>query len=588
MKRYLDLDAVKRVDLPQGSEIVAQGLDLGQGVEIGQTAFLKKHGLKSEAEYKKRMKQAGKVMFHAHIGLNSWPSTAEALKYLSDQMEFRGLSLDRFGLCLDRAMGLPLKDRHHIPRETGPRLESAEDWHQVGWAAPIQPHAGDFMIGFPNSVENCCLALQAGVTTIGNLSQYFAQEIPGWSDDVWTTVETVKALAIMAAHRDDGALVHSYLDDGFGALFTDYATTAGWVMLEKYIVEELIGAKLAPSFGGMTARPEMRLAWILLLDEIFGPDLLGSMFYGDTISYTADSHMNLGVVANYVLWDVLAQLHRPTGHAVTPIPITEAMRIPNQEEILQVQVLGRQMEAAAREIHPRLDFAAFEALKDRLGEAGGRVFEKALTRLESLSLDIRDPVRLLYVLKKIGPEQFESFFGLGPADESWLHGRQPLMIVDYFRAVQNEVSRIEKHLCLEPSRWRRLQKRRVVLTSTDVHEHALFVLHKTLKMIGASVFNIGSEKSAAQIADALIECGAEILAVSTHNGMALDFCRILHHEMAERDLNVPVFLGGRLNQTVEGEDLPLDVTGQLQELGFIPCQNIEEFLSAWTNLLLEG
>ncbi len=46
------------------------------------------------------------------------------------------------------------------------------------WAgAPIQAHMGDFIIGFPASTENTVFALQAGVTTIGNLSQFFAMRL---------------------------------------------------------------------------------------------------------------------------------------------------------------------------------------------------------------------------------------------------------------------------------------------------------------------------------------------------------------------------------------------------------------------------
>ena len=46
-------------------------------------------------------------------------------------------------------MGLPKSHREGIPAETGPMLENPEDWMQVGQVAPIQPHMGDFMIGFP-------------------------------------------------------------------------------------------------------------------------------------------------------------------------------------------------------------------------------------------------------------------------------------------------------------------------------------------------------------------------------------------------------------------------------------------------------
>ena len=71
---------------------------------------------------------------------------------------------------------------------------------------PIQPHMGDFMIGFPASTDNTINALQAGVTTIGNLSQFFAHAAPMWKDPAVTVIETVRAMAIMGALRDKGTL----------------------------------------------------------------------------------------------------------------------------------------------------------------------------------------------------------------------------------------------------------------------------------------------------------------------------------------------------------------------------------------------
>ena len=46
----------------------------------------------------------------------------------------------------------------------------ANDWQKVSQVVPIQPHMGDFMIGFPAATTNTAHALQAGVTIIGNLS----------------------------------------------------------------------------------------------------------------------------------------------------------------------------------------------------------------------------------------------------------------------------------------------------------------------------------------------------------------------------------------------------------------------------------
>ena len=261
----------KRV-LPPWEEVSMEARERAAKVRIGRTLFFEQHGVASEAEYKRRAKAQGTIMTHTHIGLDTWEETKRALCYLYDEMSRRNLVLDRFGLCLDRVMAYPPEMRGAVPRETGPQLQSEEDWIEVGRVVPIQPHAGDFMIGFPASVVNTENALRAGITTIGNLSQYFAHGAPAWTDEVKTAVETAKALVLMGNLREQGALVHSYLDDGFGALFTDYADVAGWAYLEKYIVEDLCGAKLAHCFGGCTADPITRVAWLMLMRDIHGED----------------------------------------------------------------------------------------------------------------------------------------------------------------------------------------------------------------------------------------------------------------------------------------------------------------------------
>ena len=48
-----------------------------------------------------------------------------------------------------------------------------------------------------------------------------------WKRKDITTVETVKAIGIMGFLRDRGTLMHSYLDDGFGALFLDCSNKRG-------------------------------------------------------------------------------------------------------------------------------------------------------------------------------------------------------------------------------------------------------------------------------------------------------------------------------------------------------------------------
>ena len=184
------------------AELLAEGRAAAPA--LGRSAFCAAHGVRSEAEYKRRRRDEGRIMFHAHLGLSDWPATAIAL----DEIVAGLGELDRFGLCLSRSMSLPAERRAGAAKETGPRLEPG-DWDAVA-AAPAQAHLGDFMIGTPAGLENTVQALAAGITTIGNLGQHFAFEPPGGHDDADLTETTVRALGAMSAR---GALVHSYLDD---------------------------------------------------------------------------------------------------------------------------------------------------------------------------------------------------------------------------------------------------------------------------------------------------------------------------------------------------------------------------------------
>ena len=582
MDATIDVVRKARKKLPPWEEVAAEARERAEKIEIGQTLFFREYGVASEAEYKRRAKRRDQIMTHAHIGLDSWEETKTALLYIQDELSRRDLVMDRFGLCLDRAMAYPPEMRDSVLRETGPQLKSLEDWMEVGQVVPIQPHAGDFMIGFPAAMINTENALRAGITTIGNLSQYFAHDVPAWSDDVKTAVETAKAISVMGELCDRGTLVHSYLDDGFGSLFNDYANIVGWAYLERYIVQDLFGAKLAHCFGGVTVDPIMRVAWVMIMSEIHGDDCLGSMWYGDTISFGEDFHRNLGLNAEYLLWDIVAQLVCPTGHAVLPLPVTEALRIPTAQAIADVHIFARRVEEAARRLSPHLDLSPSERIRDRLIGAGRKVFERALLGLEAQGLDIQNPLEMIYVLKKIGPVEFERQYGAGGPDPAWPRGRRPVELTDMFARTYRMSQEIIRELP-EPTRE---DGPRVVLASTDVHEHALFVIQRALDAAGFSPVIAGSEMNPTRVVEITHDQGAAALVVGTYNGMALEFGRALRRELDGLGLRIPVFMGGRLNQVVEGEALPVDVSRELAALGFIPCQTIPEMLHILDDMII--
>lgn len=59
-------------ELPDMKTLQAEVDKIAGQVTIGETLFMKKHGVKSEGEYKKKMAAQGRVMKHSHIGWNSW------------------------------------------------------------------------------------------------------------------------------------------------------------------------------------------------------------------------------------------------------------------------------------------------------------------------------------------------------------------------------------------------------------------------------------------------------------------------------------------------------------------------------------
>lgn len=575
------IDEILRTELPKGETILSEGRSLASDISIGRTLFMDEMGVDSEVEYKRKCIQNGTIMFHAHIGMNSWETTAEALTVLNQEAKAGGFIVDRAGICLDRRMGLPESHRKGVPAETGPMLETAEDWMQIGRTVPIQPHMGDFMIGFPAATENTVNALSAGVTSIGNLSQFFPHEVPMWRDHVTTTAETVRAIAIMGALREKGTLMHSYLEDGYGALFYDCATVAGWAYLERYIVEDLIGAKLAHCIGGLTNDPVKRTGWVFALDRIHEQNCLGSMFYGDTISFKEDFTVNSGLVGEYLLWDIMAQIECPTGHAVHPLPVTEAIRIPSAQEIVEAQTFGRRVEETAKRLHPHVDFSASYAFADMITESGKKVFDNALDGLKQAGVDLNDPIMLLYVLKRLGPAVFEEMFGDGTADETAIRGRHPRVMTDIFETSKQNIEEY-REVFQQPQNRRLLKNRRLLIASTDVHEHAILILNELCREAGADTFYLGAEKDPDQIVEKAHEIKAEAVLISTHNGMALDYANQLKAALEARELNIPVIMGGVLNQKVEGQALPMDVTQNLKQLGFYPSARLEHKL---TNLL---
>ncbi|MEL6793410.1 MAG: hypothetical protein AAFP78_08145, partial [Pseudomonadota bacterium] len=566
-------DILGPAPLPDATEIMARGRARASGVKVGSCAFLEHHGLNSEAEFKRRAAETGDVAIHAQIGYRDPAKTRRAWREIWEEAGTRGARVDRYGVCLDWCMGYARADRDKGLRGTGLILESEEQFAALAAEAPVAPHFGDFVMGFPAAVENTVAALKAGSTAIGNLGQYFAFRLPGHDDDVGDTAATLEALSLCAAQPVE-VLIHSNLDDGFAALFTDLACTLGAVLIERHIVEDLIGGTVAHCYGHSFSEPQKRLAFQAALARVApGP---GSMVYGNTVAYQGDGPENYAALAAYLSVDIAGQRRAGTGHAVTPIPITEAARIPDIDETVDVIAFAGRLAERLEEAPALFDFASAEATADEL-VAGAETFKsRVLKGLDETGIDTRNPLEMLLALRRIGAKRLEEAFGPGAEDPTDRRGRRPILLASTIAAL--EASAEATVAAISENDRAAIERTNLVLcvSASDVHEYGKILLTETLDRLGVGARDAGIHAEPARVAE--LARGADAVAISTYNGVALDYLRRVRAALDEAGVDVPILIGGKINQVPEGSNtsLPVDVSSELTEEGAVVCRSIDD------------
>ncbi len=124
----------------------------------------------------------------------------------------------------------------------------------------------------------------------------------------------------------------------------------------------------------------------------------------------------------------------------------------------------------------------------------------------------------------------------------------------------------------------------VVVCATDVHEFGKEICKSICIEAGANVFDLGSQVSTEEIADAIRETESGVVLISTFNGIALSYAREVVETLKRNNLSVRIIMGGLLNENRDGSDLPVDVSADVAALG-IDCSNradklVENILAA--------
>ena len=555
--------------LPAGGELLATGRALAADWRVGSCAFLKHHRVASEAAFKRAAMAEGVIMRHAQIGFRDIAKTRRCYHEIWDSCAKAGARIDRYGMTLDYAMGYPLAERAKGPRGTGMWLKGPEDFAAVTAEAPVAPHFGDWMLGFPGALTNTQWALAAGSTAIGNLGQLFTFRLPGWDDDIACVAETVKALGLIAAQPVE-VLVHANLDDGFAATFQDLACCLGAALIERHIVEDLIGAPMAHCYGHHFSEPVARLAFHLALAE--GATAPGSMIYGNTTSYRGEPAQNWASLAAYLLADIAGQRLTPTGHAINPVPITEGSRIPDIDEIVEAQLFADRLVEQAEGLAPLIDPEPARLEAERI-VAGGRAFRDAvLTGLGERGYDTGDPFELFLALRRIGAARLEATFG----------PKRPVAA----SPVRREIDAMAQHRLERIGAGDRATIAgaglSALIATSDVHEHGKTLLETMCRDLGVVVVDGGVSVDPDDLAARAATAGCDLVCISTYNGIALGYVERFLAEARGRGLALPVLVGGRLNQIPDNTNtsLPVDVGESLARLGVAVCRDAADLVPA--------
>ena len=574
--RLCRAEVISEAALPRAVDVIETGRTLARDWTVGGCAFLTEYGVSCEAQYKRERMQRGAFMQHAHVGLRDPETTRRACVEIYERSAAHDVRVDRYGLCLDWSMGYPRAERHRYPRGTGVILDRDEDFAALTAAAPVAPHFGDFVLGFPAAVENTRAALAAGATVIGNLGQYFNFRLRGWNDDVAVTRATLEALGLIAA-QDVEVLVHSNLDDGFAAQFTDVSCVLGAALIEQHIVEHLVGAPLAHCFGHHYSDPVTRWAFQRTLARITATP--GSMIFGNTVSYKHGASANFASLGGYLLVDLLGQQLTPSGHAVNPVPVSENERIPDADEIIDAQLYAGRLAGIAAGYLPLIDLAVVDECAELIFLNGCDFRDRVLHGLSEAGFDCDDAFELLLALRRLGAARLESLFGPGEPDSGAMRGRRAVLEAGHAKQIAGQARHALERVA--PSDRRSLPAAlKVLVATTDVHEHGKWLVEQVLAGLGVTVCDGGVSADPDSLVEQSLTERPDAIALSTYNGIALDFYQRLAAGLDGAKLPVPVLIGGRLNQIPEqtNTSLPVDVSAELSGAGARVCASIDDMV----------
>jgi methylmalonyl-CoA mutase cobalamin-binding domain/chain len=310
------------------------------------------------------------------------------------------------------------------------------------------------------------------------------------------------------------------------------------------------------------------------------------MLYGATTMYGANHAANYAALATYLRVDIYGEKTRPAGHAINPTPVTEAERIPDIDEIIDVHRFANHLVELDTPLHPLYSDEEIDPIADRI-VAGGRQFRDNVLQGFSLAgIDTSNPFEMLLAIRRVGSKRLEEHFGPGQPTPGRLRGRAPVVRSHSIEQLETEGEGVVGRLPISSREKIAAAGLRACVATTDVHEYGKIVVETVLQQLQIDIADGGISTDPNDLAEQAEIRGADFIALSSYNGVALQFVSELVKEMKERNLSIPIFIGGKLNRIPDGSNtsLPVDVTAEIQATGAIVCGSVDAMLEELTAL----
>jgi methylmalonyl-CoA mutase cobalamin-binding subunit len=310
------------------------------------------------------------------------------------------------------------------------------------------------------------------------------------------------------------------------------------------------------------------------------------MIFGYTVSYKSTPAGNYASLASYLQADIWALRRANSGHAINPVPVTENERIPDVDEIIDAQTFAARLAMHAQDSQALLDFTQVDLMADHL-VAGAHLFaDRALKGLEEIGIDMRDPAELLLALRRIGPKRIEAAFGAGALDAAAWGGRKAVALAEWVEELEHAAHGWADTVPTETARRIAARGLRACVATSDVHEHGKNLIERTLAHLGVAIIDGGTSVDADDLVACAIAARADVIAISTYNGIALRYAREVRDGLAKAGVAIPVCIGGRLNQIPDDSNsgLPVDVSAEIRAIGVTPCDTPEGLIALLAEL----